>query len=289
MLEFFGPEVRLSDIDVAALTAYESARRRHPAVRDGTRIASQAILHEIHALSSLFKRAVAEGRAEVNPVPRLPQKPEVERREAEYLEIGEAARLLKAAGDLDGGRAGRRVRFLRPLLATFLLTGGRAQEVLGLLREDVDLVNGQVHFRPNRYRALKRPRHRRWIPLWPQLREILTLHLDIRSEGALIFPSASGGMIKDLRSALASAVKRAKIEKLVTPHTFRHTYAATRLQTMDHGQPVSAYTVMRELGHSSLSLIEKTYGHLLEVRVRSAVVEYREAKVVPFRKRAEGK
>ena len=71
----------------------------------------------------------------------------------------------------------------------------------------------------------------------------------------------------------------------MTPHTFRHTYAATRLQTLDQGAPVSPYTVMRELGHRSLDLIERTYGHLLDTRSRSPVVEYREATVVPFRLR----
>ena len=95
-------------------------------------------------------------------------------------------------------------------------------------------------------------------------------------------------MLRDIRGAVGSAVKRAQIQKRVTPHTFRHTYAATRLQTMVHGHPVSPYTVMRELGHSSLSLIAKTYGHLLEVRHRSAVVQYCEPRVVPFPRQAKG-
>ena len=169
-------------------------------------------------------------------------------------------------------------------IATFLLTGGRAREVLGLACEDVDLENGQVHFRPNRYRILKRVRHKRWLPPWPQLREGLTQHMEPPSSDGLIFTlGGAGTMIRDVRGALESAAAKAEIEKRVTPHTFRHTYAATRLQTMDHGRPVSPYTVMRELGHSSLALIEKTYGHLLEVRHRSAVVEDREATTVPFR------
>ena len=46
---------------------------------------------------------------------------------------------------------------------------------------------------------------------------------------------------------------------------------------------------MRELGHRSLDLIETTYGHLLDVRHRSPVVEYRETGVVqlPTAHRAE--
>jgi hypothetical protein len=32
---------------------------------------------------------------------------------------------------------------------------------------------------------------------------------------------------------------------------FRHTWTAARLQTLDHGAPVSIYTVSRELGHGS--------------------------------------
>ena len=70
--------------------------------------------------------------------------------------------------------------------------------------------------------------------------------------------------------------------KRTTLHTLRHSYTAARLQTIDGGAPVSVHTVMRELGHSTLSLIEQTYGHLLDVRHRSPVVEYRETKVLEF-------
>ena len=45
-------------------------------------------------------------------------------------------------------------------------------------------------------------------------------------------------------------------------HQLRHTYAAARLQTCEKGRPVAPFTVARELGHSSTSMIEKRYGHL---------------------------
>lgn len=48
----------------------------------------------------------------------------------------------------------------------------------------------------------------------------------------------------------------------------------------NHGAPVSPYTVMQVLGHSSLGLIEKTYGHLLNVQHRSPVVEYRRTELL---------
>jgi hypothetical protein len=48
----------------------------------------------------------------------------------------------------------------------------------------------------------------------------------------------------------------------------------------DGGAPISVFAVLRELGHRSIDLIETTYGHLLDVRNRSSVVEYRETEVV---------
>jgi integrase len=56
---------------------------------------------------------------------------------------------------------------------------------------------------------------------------------------------------------------------------FRHTYCAARLQRLDHGAPVSPYTVARELGHGSAAMVEKVYSHLGTLRHRSEVVEYR--------------
>ena len=287
VLGYFGERVRLSGINVAGLTEYIAHRRSQPGSKPDTTIAAQTILHELHALSGLYRRAVAEGKAVSNPIAALKdlgEKPIVERCEAVYLEIDEAVRLLSAAEALDSNPHSRAIPYLQPVLSTFLLTGGRASEVFGLLLDDIDFDRGLIGFRPNPWRQLKRKRHERAVPLWPQLRKTLLDYVGSydRQSGDLLFPSNDGRMIKDLRGSLKAALKAAEIEKHVTLHTLRHTYTAARLQTTDGGAPVSAYTVMRELGHSTISLIEKTYGHLLDVRHRSPVVEYRETKVLEF-------
>ena len=56
---------------------------------------------------------------------------------------------------------------------------------------------------------------------------------------------------------------------------FRHTYCATRLQTLDRGAPVSPWVVSREMGHRDVTLIDRVYGHLGDVRHRSETVEFR--------------
>jgi integrase len=57
---------------------------------------------------------------------------------------------------------------------------------------------------------------------------------------------------------------------------FRHAYyTAARLQTLDHGSPVSAYMVARELGHGGEAMLRRVYGHLGQVRYRADVVAYR--------------
>ena len=58
-------------------------------------------------------------------------------------------------------------------MATFLLTGGRTSEVLGLELDDVSFQRQRITFRPNEWRRLKSKYSRRSVPLWPQLEEIL--------------------------------------------------------------------------------------------------------------------
>jgi integrase len=101
------------------------------------------------------------------------------------------------------------------------------------------------------------------------------------TEGKLLFPSFRTGqaaMLTDVRKlldAVATSVgwKRGEI----TPKMFRHTYISARIQTTEHGAPIAAFQVAKEVGHSSTAMIERVYGHLGQVKHRAKDVEYRTA------------
>jgi len=304
-VEYFGADRALDSIGVRDVERWMQYLATLPNGRGGT-LSAGTRRHYLNALSNLYARAAAEQCVPpgYNPCRALMDKPAGRAAEAKWLEVHDAALLLEAARivqaereayvrALDAWRAAgkpegegpertlaARVELpIFPLVATFLLTGGRTSEVLGLDVRDVNFERRTVTFRPNEHRRLKTRTSHRTVPLWPQLREILRDHLFDREEAAegLLFPSPrSGGRIRYLTKALDVIGARVGWESgEIRSKAFRHTYTAARLQTLDHGAPVSPFTVSRELGHGGRQMVERVYGHLGDVRHRSEVVEYK--------------
>jgi integrase len=130
-----------------------------------------------------------------------------------------------------------------PLLATFLLTGGRRAEVLGLELADVSFPRNTVTFRPNRFRRLKTATSARAVPLWPQLRDILTAYLSVRTAAmvlqdapstSLLFPSFRTGKenrLVELRKIFDRVSVRGGWKAGdVRSRALRHTYCSSRLR-----------------------------------------------------------
>jgi integrase len=195
---------------------------------------------------------------------------------------------LEAARTLPGRSSELRADLVHPLLAAFLLTGGRRAEVLGLEVSDVSFQRNTVTFRPNPFRRLKTATSARVVPLWPQLRDILHAYLNVRTAAmvlndapasSLLFPSSRTGAesrLVELRKIFDRvAVRGGWKAGDLRSRALRHTYCASRLQTLDGGAPVSLFTVAREMGHGGDSLVRRIYGHLGDVRHRADAVEYR--------------
>lgn len=222
------------------------------------------------------------GRAGLQPVAALLDKPRAAKREARWLEVPDAALLLEAARVYRPTRGDLAIPFTYPLLATLLLTGSRLAETLGLETDDISLERETVTFRVNRWRRLKTEGSFRTVRLWPQLAEILRAYFPQREQmgpGTLLFPSfrtGEEGMLQDIHRVLDAVAARAGwTPGEIRSKMFRHTYCAARLQTLDAGAPVSVYTVAKELGHGGDALVKRVYGHLGQQRHRAAVVEYR--------------
>jgi integrase len=282
-IEFFGADRELASITVADVRRWANRLLATSNGRKGTMSAS-SVRHHLSCLSNLYKRARAERvvPSGYDPVGDFDEKPSPRRGEAKWLEIHDAALLLEAARTYrpDPTKGGwRPVPFAYELIATFLLSGGRESEVLGLEVDDVSLDRGVVTFRPNAWRRLKTATSHRSVPLWPQLREILERYLAEHPPSRLLFPSYRTGaeaMLTDFRKLLdAVAVRAGWKTGEIRSKMFRHTYCAARLQTVDQGAPVSTYTVAREMGHGGESMVRKVYGHLGQVRHRAEAVEYR--------------
>ncbi len=282
-IDFLGAERDLASITVADVRRWANRLLATPNGRKGTMSAS-SVRHHLNCLSNLYKGARAERvvPSGYDPVGDFDEKPSPARGEARWLEIHDAALLLAAARtyrpapDKGGWRP---VPFAHELIATFLLTGGRESEVLGLEVDDVSLDRGVVTFRPNAWRRLKTGTSHRSVPLWPQLREALERYVAEHPPSRLLFPSYRTGeeaMLTDFRKLLDSVAVRAGWKAgEIRSKMFRHTYCAARLQTLDGGAPVSSFTVAREMGHGGESMVRRVYGHLGQVRHRAEAVEYR--------------
>ena len=87
-------------------------------------------------------------------------------------------------------------------------------------------------------------------------------------------PAPSPAALVDTRKLLDRVAARAGWKPgEIRTKMFCHTSAATRRQTLHNGASGSLYTFSRELGHNSLTMVEKVYAHLGTMRHPSEVVE----------------
>lgn len=266
---FFGKDRDLTTIYPSEVRRWIEELRATDNGRGGT-LSEKTVRDHLNSLSNLYKYAQAEEAVPLgfNPVEVLTDKPTAgPPKEASYLEPEEAALFLEATRQYSPPDDKHGVPFMHALVGTFLLTGGRKSEVLGLQVEDVSFDRETIRFRPNEHRTLKTEKSKRTVPLWPQLREILQGHIFGGSapRSGLLFPSPrTGKMLVNVRKQLDTIAGKIGLEEgEVRTKAFRHTYASARIQTTEHGHPVALFTVARELGHTSTRLIEERYGHLL--------------------------
>ena len=152
----------------------------------------------------------------------------------------------------------------RAILEVMYATGLRASELTGLTTEGVDMDLGVV-------RVLGKGRKERLVPLGREARRWVKRYAaDVRAgflrgrTSPLLFLSSRGGRLSP--TGLWGLVRRhavtAGVEKVLTPHVLRHSFAS---HLLERGADLRALQAM--LGHADISTTQ-IYTHITRERLR---------------------
>ena len=163
----------------------------------------------------------------------------------------------------------------RNLVIAALMTGGRYSELASLTVKDFDSVNGTIHFGPFGKVAGKQ----RYVFLSDEGTAFFNEMIEGKGSNDLIFtrriirfqPSSTKRKLSEkwLSSDhvyyMRIACKNAEIKNF-TFHGLRHTYASI---LVNKGVPL--VYVADQLGHSNITLVQSTYGHLGTPEMATAI------------------
>ena len=226
-------------------------------------------------LSTFYRWAKKNGLVQEDPI-YLADKPKRPHRIPVWLEREEQERLQAAARNIDDlpenifGKTRehiletrRRYDFLFGLIQN---SGLRISEALSLRVRDVRQVSGVA----KSVRVIGKGNKERMVPLPDTFGQVFGLWLQDRSRDDFVFAKKPGEKAVGARAARAylnRLVEKAKIDKEVTPHKLRHTYATRLLEA-----GVELVDIQALLGHVNLSTTQ-IYTHVSEERMASVVAK----------------
>ena len=256
--------------DLARLEAHAQRRRRRVAALKQADLAAfigdlraqglspRSVARAVHAVHGLYRFAVREGRAAGDPMENL-KAPRAFKALPRYLTSAQVEALL-AAPDTSTALGLRD----RAMLEVLYATGLRVSELIGLRLGDLDMQVGIVT-------CFGKGGKERLVPLgeialsWVRryLAEVRSLLAGPRSQ-AVLFVSRRGGRLS--RMGVWGIVRRhavtAGVERVLTPHVMRHSFAT---HLLEGGADLRAVQAM--LGHADISTTQ-IYTHVTRERLR---------------------
>jgi integrase/recombinase XerD len=248
------------DVDPAAVRSFLASVSASTYGENARPYAATSVARILSSVRSFHRFLLREGVTGRDPARDVSQ-PKRPRRLPRPLSVGDVARLLEAPDP--SSAAGSRDRAILELLYG---SGLRISELVGLDVDDVDLEGGAV-------RVLGKGGKERVIPLGRFARDAIAAYLTrwrpqvatASSRGAL-FLNLRGGRItrQSCARALAGYVRIAAIDRPVSLHTLRHSFAT---HLLEGGADVRV--VQELLGHASVATTQiytlVTEEHLREV------------------------
>lgn len=241
----------------ALLDFLGGVRVRHISIRDMTRffdyrlkdckLSPQTVGLEFRTLRAFFNMLTRHQFIEESPVKGLspPPKPPIQIRFLALEEIKELLKVIREAGDQD----------YLDLVQMYLHTGCRREEILAerFTFDNVDFANKRLKIVGKKDRV-------RYVPMDAVVLEILSRRKEMKGLKAP-FPLTYSYTLKKVKKYYEAAkIKNANI------HTLRKTFGSLLVQ-----QGVSIFTVSKLLGHSSVTVTETHYAHLVDANLREGV------------------
>jgi integrase/recombinase XerD len=224
----------------------------------GRGLSPRSQARHVFAVRAFYGFALREGMVERDPTENL-RAPRAFRGLPRYLTPAQVEALLKAPDPKTS--VGLRDR---AVLEVLYATGLRASELTGLELAGLDLELGLV-------RVLGKGGKERLVPLGREARRWVARYLEkvrpamvAEQPSGLVFPSPRGGRLTAM--GLWGIVRRhavkAGVERILTPHVLRHSFAT---HLLERGADLRALQAM--LGHADISTTE-IYTHVSRERLR---------------------
>jgi integrase/recombinase XerD len=203
------------------------------------------VARKVAAVKSFFNYLHSRSLIEENPTTQV-DSPKVKKRLPQTLGFDDVERLLEAP------KQKRSPKNLRDtaLLAMLYATGMRVTEVVSLQQQDVDLANATLYC-PSKEDQVRE------LPFDEETKAILEIYLEEgrpylvkdSSEEALFLNHRGQQLTRQgLWLIIKAYAKEANLDKSVTPHTLRHSFAAHKLANGSNLQEVQQL-----LGHANIS------------------------------------
>lgn len=210
-----------------------------------------SVARKLASLRSFFQYWVKKGALENNPAKNVAS-PKVPRRLPNFLSIDEIFKLLE--GPKGTGTLAVRDKAILELLYA---SGLRVSELVGL---DID----QIDFDDNVVRIVGKGNKERMVPIGAKAKDALKKYIAVRPQlmeeasNKAVFVNRRGGRLtpRSVERLIQKYIKACGIDKKVTPHVIRHTFATHLLNA---GADLRG--IQELLGHASLSTTQK-YTHV---------------------------
>lgn len=222
-----------------------------------------SVSRSLSALRSLFQYLISQSIVEHNPAREIPND-KFEKKGPQVLTAKEIETLLAQpnTSDIKGKRD-------KAMLELLYATGIKVSELISL---NVDDVNLQLSF----VRCGEGEKER-FVSLYPLALHALTVYLDSARKLLVLHPSEKALFVnvqgermtrQGFWKILKSYAESAKIQKDITPHTLRHSFAA---HLLENGADI--HDIQEILGHSDISSTMR-YAQLIKNKLNNGYIKF---------------